>query len=180
MSQSEDLKEIRTALAPLTKLPVIKTDSQYDKAREQFKMIGQIEKMIAAKKDPIIKPLNESLKQIRALFKPYEQQIEELSGVWGDILGEYANAREIKRIEALNAIENDKRLKNPGTIQARLDAVEDRPDGTMKVKKLEIFAPDEIPREYLTINEVLIRKTLLAGDEVPGCRMIDTLTVTKR
>jgi len=179
-NQSEDLKEIKLALEPLTKLPSIKNDTQYDKAREQFKLIGQVQKMIKAKKDPIIKPLNESLKRIRELFKPYEEQIEELSSVWGDILGEYVNAREIKRIEALNAIENDKRLKNPATIQAKLNAIDERVEGTMKIKVLEVYAPDEVPLAYFNRDDVRIRKALLAGEEVPGCRLVETLTVTKR
>lgn len=175
-----DLKEIKRDLQPLTKLPVIKTDKHYEDAREKFKLIGQLEKELKTRKEKITKPLNQALKEARDLFRPYEDQLKELSGSWADILGEYANARENARIKALEAINSDKRLKNTATIQNKLNEIESRAAGTMRIKTLDIQDPAQIPEEFWVIDEVKLRAVLIAGQEVPGARLIESLTVTKR
>ena len=50
---------------------------------------------------------------------------------------------------------------------------------TKKVKRqvLHIFNREIIPRAYLIEDEVLIRKTLLDGNKVPGCEMVEETAV---
>jgi hypothetical protein len=63
---------------------------------------------------------------------------------------------------------------------AKREEVGERSGGTMKVKKLVIDDEDLIPREYLVINEVLLRKTLLEGMHVPGAHIEEVLSVTSK
>ncbi len=177
---TEEVALIEKEISRLPQIPVIKSDTAYDKARDDYKAFREAEKLIKAKKDSVLKPLNDSVKAVKLLFKPYEDRLEVAIDAYQNVLTAYANAKEIKRLQELEKVENDKRLSNPATIQAKKDAAGQRLDGTMKIKRLVITNPALVPDEFWIIDEAKVKRALLEGLTVPGAELKEELVVTAR
>jgi hypothetical protein len=181
MSQKNYTKElavVKKAVEKAPTVPVITNDQQYDIARAQYKEFSKLAKLIKEKKDPIVKPLTEALAQVKALFRPFEITLEDAQEEYSLVLTRYANAKEIARLEGLAKIENDKRLKNPETIQARKDQVVNNLEGTRKHKVLNIYDRNAIPDNFWIVDEAMVKAALKEGIDVPGARIEEVLIVT--
>ena len=79
MDETKELSVVKVqvtkAMAAANKVE-IKTDEDMLEAGELRKKIKTVGKMLEAKKLEITKPINESLKSIRGLFKPLEDDNE--------------------------------------------------------------------------------------------------------
>lgn len=163
----------------------IKTAEQQTVAVDILAKIKQVGKLITEKKESITKPLNEALKNARALFKPIEEQYELAEKIVKDKMVEFAKAQEVKAEKITQRVENgtmkfetaaNKIVEltqtqitgNQGTVQYRT------------VKKLEIYNAMELPRKYLLPNETLIKADLMAGLEVPGAKLVEEKIVAVR
>ena len=130
-----DLKEIVNQIGNLP--AKITTEEQYLNAHGLYKSIKEAQKELDSKKQPILKPLLESAKQVRALFKPFETTLEEMSTELKSSLTLYVNEKEAARLKELERINNDGRLSKVETIMAKMEAAGERADATMKVKKVK-------------------------------------------
>lgn len=136
-------------------------------------------------------PLNALLKTIRGETKPLETRLEALVSELRGKMSEYQTDMEAKRKEEESKIaERVKSGKGNLSVESavkKIDALEtvekkvDTEAGTVKfrtVKRFEIVSISEVPMEYHVIDEVAIRKAMLAGTEVKGVRYYETQEAT--
>jgi DNA integrity scanning protein DisA with diadenylate cyclase activity len=109
-------------------------------------------KEIKSKKETITKPLNEALKNARALFAPLEEVFENADNIVGRKLLDYK-----RKIDADAA-------KQAAKIAADLESG--------KIKKLEL-----VPDQYLIVDMVAVRRDALAGIQIPGVEVYEEETV---
>lgn len=158
---------------------VIGNADDMTKATELLSKINLAGDMIKARKEAITKPLNAALASARDLFRPLETAQTEAKTIVSR-----------KMIDYQTKVENERKAEE-AKIAARVEK------GTMKIetaaKKVEALAPVEtkveaksgtvsfkevrvpkvvdetkIPREYLVLDMVKIRRDALAGIQIPG------------
>lgn len=159
-------------------------------ATELKAKLKEIGKRIKDRKEEITKPLNEALKSARQLFAPLEEQFENAETIVGRKLLAYKQKvdAEIRAKEdeiARKAAEGKIKLETAEKKMEKLD--EKRIEKTVqtshgqvqfrKIKKVRIINKDLIPDKYWVLDEVLIRKDVLAGIPVSGAEMYEEETV---
>lgn len=141
--------------------------------------LKDIGKQIKDRKEAITKPLNVALKSARELFAPLEEKYEFAENLVGRKLLDYkrkvdeeARIKEAKIAErfekgnikaetAERKIEEIQRVEK--TVQTDHGKVQFR-----KIQKVRVIDENLIPDSYWVIDQVLLRKDVLAGIVVPG------------
>ena len=156
-------------------------------------ILGKIKswtKEVTEAKEKITKPLNESLKAARSLFAPIEEQGKEAERIVKQKMIEYQTAEEEKakklteKIEA--KVEAGKMSFEKGMEKIENIEPEKRVEGSKYTltfredKKMEITNIALIPDEYWVVDEVKLRKSVLAGTEVPGTKIVIIKTPISR
>lgn len=173
------VKSNTTKAANAAEALTVESKEDMEKATELLSKINLAGDMIKKRKEEITKPLNAALKSARDLFRPIEEAQETAKRTVSQ-----------KMISYQTKIEDERRAEE-AKIAARVEK------GTMKIetaaKKVEALAPVEnkveaksgtvsfkevrvprvvdetkIPREYLVIDMVKVRRDALAGIEIPG------------
>lgn len=131
----------------------------------------ELGKEIQAKKEAITKPLNASLKEVRALFKPLEDKLDEVEKiVKGAMLEFKKKLDEERRAEILKMQESDEQelpLEVVETVKV-MNTIK-----TRKIQKLKVVWEDLIPYDYWILDEKKILEDLKKGIEVGGCELIE-------
>lgn len=167
---------------------VIKDADGMRQATEILSKINQVGDMIKRRKEEITKPLNQALKSARDLFKPIELNKSNAEQIIKNKMINYQNEQDRLAREAEAKIEArvEKGTLKPETAIKKLEAVEapekkvEAKSGSVTFKtiqKVEITDETLIPREYLELNMVLIRRDALAGKEIPGVKIVEEKTV---
>lgn len=161
----------------------IKTEAQMETAVDYLKQVKDAGKNIKEQKEKLTDPAQETLRRIRALFKPIEDNIREAEGI---IKGKMLSFDEIKQKQSESKIEKiEAKVKagNMDIVKAAKQVEKIEPKNSYEgdagkiqyrtVKKILIVDKTKIPREYLIPNEVMIRKVLLAGKKIPGIKLVE-------
>lgn len=159
-------------------------------ATELKAKLKEIGKTIKTRKEEITKPLNEALRSARELFSPLESQFDNAETIVGNKLLAYkkkvdaeirAKEEKIARDAEAGKIKIETAEKKMEKLEEKkLDTHIDTAHGRVqfrKVKRMRIIKRDLIPDQYWVIDEVLLRKDVLAGVVVPGAEMYEEETV---
>ena len=163
----------------------IKVNSQptLDQAKISLTQVKEIKKIVQEKKDSVVKPLNEALKNTRALFRPIEDKV--------DIIETYLKG-EVLRYNTKLLQEQRKREEDA---QAKIEAGATFEEATKlvantekkiyaiptrKIKRLKITDASKIERQFLVPNEQAIKEALLAGIKVSGCELVEEEIIVNR
>lgn len=153
-------------------------------ATELKAKLKDISKQIKERKEAITKPLNQALKSARDLFAPLEEKFENADNIVGRKLLEYKRKidEEARKKEEAIAKRVEQGTLKIETAERKIDEIQ-RIDKTIKtdhgqvqfrkIKKMRIVDPNLIPDKYWVIDEVLLRKEVLAGVVVPGAEMYE-------
>lgn len=141
------------------------------------------EKRLKEDKDKIMKPLNQSIKEIRAKYKPAEDIIEKAITLLNSKMSEYQMALIIKQRKEeekiANRIGEGKGKLSMETASRKIGelATIETPTSTgfRSSYVLEITKEKDIPREYLIVNEASVLQDLKKGIEIPGARLKEVL-----
>lgn len=144
--------------------------------KAKLKDIGQT---IKARKEEITKPLNVALKSARELFAPIEDQYEKAENIVGRKLIDYKQKveAEARAIEAKIAARVEKGTMKMETAEKKIEQIPTVQKtiktsfGSVqfrKIKKVRITDINMIPDQYWIIDEVKLRKDVLAGIVIPG------------
>jgi hypothetical protein len=132
-------------------------------------------------REKLTKPINESLKQIRAKYKQPSDALESLIASLRTKMTLYAT----EQAKALETAQNKIASKvstgylRPETAISKLEALpvtekeQSTPEGLVQfadVKCFEVVSIKDLPIEYHTADEVAIRKEMKAGKELSGVR----------
>jgi len=139
---------------------------------------------VKEKRETVTKPMNEALKNARALFKPLESKLEEIIKVIRGSMSTYQTA-EAQRVEieeakiAARVGEGKGKLKFDTAIRkmdniVRADDVVTTSAGTVSFRPtptLKITNELLIPREYFLVNEKLLLDNLKLGKVIQGAEI---------
>lgn len=157
----------------------ITTQEEYAGAIDLVSKLKDAGSKIKNLKESITKPLNEGLRNARALFAPIEEQFENAERIVKTKLLDYKRKvdEEARAAEAKIAARVEKGTLKLETAEKKIDAIE-RVENTTQgkvgaiqirvTKKVRITDANALPREYLVPNDVLIRKDALSGKVIPG------------
>jgi hypothetical protein len=161
----------------------IRTSEDLDGAKETLGKIAKAQKVVKARKEAITKPLMAGLKQVRDLFRPIEQTLDEAEDLTkGKMLDYYAflDKKEDKAEKKIEA-KIDEGSMSAEKAGEKLQVFEDkkREIPTMRIAKVLIEDQDKIPDEYWMLNLVKLNADVKAGREVPGAKLVYEETIRK-
>lgn len=140
---------------------VIKTHEQAMDAADFLLDVKTLGDKITARKEEITKPLNESLKSARSLFKPLEEHCAEAEKMVKEAVLSYHYKHWKRNKDTDNTIHG---LRGKVTVVERTS--------------VQITDPTAIPQQFCSPDPVKIEHALKAGIEVPGAVLITTYGIT--
>lgn len=162
-------------------LPKIVDEHSMTEATEVLSQANKYLKDLIADKETMTKPINESLKVIRAKYKPLETKLESII----DSIRKSMSMYQTEQIR-LQKIKEDKIAlrvdKGTLKVETGIRKIEELPQTATKVsaqsgkisfredKKFEVIDITMLPKEYILANEIAIRTAMKAGIELPGVR----------
>lgn len=190
MENANDLmKQLEPIKATVSKAEIaannleIKTKEDLVPATELLGKIKSVGKIIKDKKEGMTKPINEALKNIRSFFSPVELQFNNAETIVKRKMEIFNNAERLKAIKKTEVIEKkveegkmsfDKAVEKIESITP--DRKVETESGAVQFRTIkEVIIEDEklIPREYLVVDTVKVRKVALAGVEIPGVKVVE-------
>lgn len=160
----------------------ISTPKDMEKSAEILSQLNQKLDALTADKELLTKPINESLKQIRAKYKPLETLLDNAIQAIRSEQSRYQTEQiKLSRIEETKiAAKVSSGYLKPETAIKKMDAIATpeakitTDSGSLKFREdkiLKITNPLLIPREYLVINEKALLDALKAGQVIPGAEV---------
>lgn len=153
----------------------IKTAKDIEDAKEILNKIAAVKKEVLGKKNGILKPINEAVKNIRALFAPIEEKIEKGDMLVRSKMLEYS-AELKKKIDEQNKklapqvasgkVTFTEAAKQITKVQEKKEAIPIK-----KIKEVIITDRNLIPDDYWIIDVVKLRRDVLAGLPIPGTKV---------
>lgn len=189
-----ETKELTPLKAQVSKLENQANEVQILKAEDYTFAVDLVAKLkdIGSKiknvKESITKPLNEALRNARELFRPiedqftnaesivktklldYKRKIDEEARKKESVIAEKVEAGKIKLETAEKKMEKIERVET--TTRGKVGEVQVR-----KVKKVRIINEALIPRNYLALDMVAIRRDALSGIIIPGTEVYEEETI---
>ena len=157
-------------------------DETTSKAAAEIRLEGQrLLKMLETRRKFFVDPHNAFVKTINAFYKEPSDMVAGVIQSLGQKLVQYSDKVDAEKRALEAKIFADKRTL-PETKSAKIAAVPEAPKvvrsetgstGFRIDKRLEIYAPSDLPREYLIPDEKFILAALKAGKTIPGARLID-------
>ena len=165
----------------------VKTVDDLTAATELLGKIKTVGKMITSKKETITKPLNEALKNARAFFAPLEKQWWEAERIVKDKMISYQNKELAKADKKTEVIEQkveagkmsfDKAAEKIEAVTPQKNVTTDAGAAQFRtVRRVVVNDETLVPREYLMLDMVKIRKVALAGVNIAGVSVGEEHTV---
>lgn len=170
------------AIAAANALTVSNEDT-YKSAASALANVKAVSKMILARKEAITKPLNESLKSARELFRPFETDVAAAEVIikrkmvtYHDELEAAARKKEAQlqaRVER-----GTMKVDTAITKTAQIERVESKAgESYRKIRKMRITDLKKAPAQYFIVDEVRLRRDALAvggiGEVMPGVEVYE-------
>ena len=178
-------KKVDSALA-LSQTIEINDDKTLVKGIDFLKNIKTVGKAIKQQKDKLLVPARNVVTEIRDMFRVTEGNFAEAEkNVKKKILTYNLKVEEANRIkEEKIAARVEKKTLKPETAVRKMEEIKEAPTqgnvgkvSMRTVRKVEITDETAIPRKYLSLNMVLIRKAALAGVVIPGTKVVEEKTL---
>ena len=153
--------------------------------------IKRIEKAITAEKEKMTRPLLDALEVERARWRPAEAKVKEALATIDKKILAYNDAIEAerKRKEAQIAARVERGTMKAETAVAKLDQLVEAPtniateNGSISYRVDKVVAITNkalIPQQFLIVDEVAVKRALLAGATVPGAELQERKTIVNK
>jgi len=177
----EETKEITLAKQQSNKLfqkvEEIKITSKISlgAAKETLSEITTSQKTIKGIREGMTKPINESLKKIRALFAPVEDNLKEANqqlklkmSIYNEKIKKEVEEKKAEIAERVESgdIDFGKASKQIERADQKVEAIP-----TRKIREVQVIDEAKIPKKYWALDMVLLRKDAMAGVEIPGVKV---------
>ena len=149
----------------------------FELAESLLNKISYGQKALKELRESITKPAEESLRNLRALFIPIENNLKEANA---ELKGKMKGYNDRVKIEAdikkalitekveSGEISFEKASKQIEKVEQKVEAMP-----TRKMKVIEIVDEAKIPKQYWELDMVSIRRDALAGVEIPGIKVVE-------
>ena len=173
----KDITALEQRTVVISKEAELKITSQ-EKLKQANEILSRLKiakGYIKEKKDSIVKPLSIALKNARELFKPLEEKVN--AAEYALKSGVLAYSKQVSEAIAKQKEVITKKVESGETSFEKASGQIEKTEAkraefkTRKNKKLVIIDETKIPREYLVVNETLLRKDLMAGKIVAGAKL---------
>lgn len=160
------------------KLPdTIATKQAYEDAAHNMKLIKCLAKDAEAEKKLLIDPLNEVIKRIKELFKPFETKVEQKEIELKQQMSSYLLEAK-KQINKINGDLSSGKIKKASTAVKKQNELQ----ATSNIRKVwTAICVDEskTPREFLVPDEASIKDALKNGVKVAGWKyeQVETIVI---
>lgn len=175
-TKSKEIVEVEKQITPVLQefnQLVIKTPEDYNIAVSVGGHIKKAQKFVTEKKELITKPLNEALKNTRAMFKPFEDQLDQAELDLKRKMLTFKKEEEAKRVKLEERVERGTMKQE--TLVNKVQEMTTKTTSTeigksTVVKRTEYVVVDKskIPLEYLVPDMVAIRQAFKLGKVVEG------------
>lgn len=169
---------------------MIDSQESLSQATDILSQIKTAAKGVKAQKELITKPLNESLKAARDLFRPIEADLETAERTIKDKMLDYSNEVEEEARKKAAKLEDrvERGTMRTDTAMRKMDEIEtvgssvQGEKGSVQfrtVRAIKIVDPTKIPLKYLSNEKVLaaisaaVRTDVLNGTKVDGVEIIE-------
>lgn len=194
---TKELKVVEKEVQTLTSAGrdfLVKTEEDKIKAAEIRERVKQGLKTVEERRTAITKPINESLKSINDLFRPFKENLDGIVKHLDSQINLYMIEQEEIARKEREKIEArvEKGTMKAETAAAKIEVLKD-PKATVststggklistKVPKFEVVDVDLLPKEYLMADEkkIAIAVTKLRLKEIPGVRIWEEFQMTSR
>lgn len=156
----------------------IREQSDYQACAAALAKIKAIRKIGQEEKEEFTKPLNALLKATNAHFKPFFDYLDNTEEIKKGEMVIFLNEQEVKA-EKIQAKFNSGEIKKVSTLlgkQAELQTTSEDAN-VRRLNVVEIVDEKKIPREYLVPDMVRIKAALLAGESVPGAKIVEKKSI---
>ena len=149
----------------------------FELAESLLNKISYGQKALKELRESITKPAEESLRNLRALFIPIENNLKEANA---ELKGKMKGYNDRVKIEAdikkalitekveSGEISFEKASKQIEKVEQKVEAMP-----TRKMKVIEIVDEAKIPKQYWELDMVSIRRDALAGVEISGIKVVE-------
>lgn len=160
-------------LYEVSAVPEIRTQDDLNGATVLLSEFNRKLDTLKEEREKVTKPLNEALKAERARFKPYEDKLTEAVASIKAGMSAFLVHQEEERKKAMESL----KAGDTDAVQAVATIAENQSKGAktdtgsvsfVDVKKWRVVDENLIPREYLTINEDMVKESMKEGKAVPG------------
>ena len=159
----------------IAELPAeIATQEEYDRTYEVGKSVHSLYKIIDKKEKSITKPINDSLKQIRDLFRPHKTRVKNVEDDLKDRREVFIKKQDEEAAKKESQIEGrlERGTMKEETAVGKLAEIEETKaetrGGMTSVLVVKVTNIRELPEEYLEVNESAIKAAYREGKEIPG------------
>jgi hypothetical protein len=177
----QEIELIENSIKPIIKqadILVVETEDDVDTASQFLRKIKDAEIILEDKRKEFTAPLNTSLKAINSTFKEMKEPlILARDSIQVKILSWRKEEQRKKDEEAKRLAEIVSKEKEEGNLE-EIEPVKLEPEkiktniGNTQVRKywnFKVFNVEDIPREYLQLNETKVRTAIRNGvREIPG------------
>ena len=175
------IQKIEKEIATIEKPIAITTPTHLSEAVSDLSKANNLLDALIADRELITKPINQSLKEIRAKYKPAQDRLESFIGSLKQEIARYATVTENARLEAESRI--SQRVK-PGSGNLSIEKAAEKMAALPTVEKniateagaitfIDTIVPVVmdvalLPAPYLLPNMPAIRQALKEGTRLPG------------
>jgi len=182
----DQIKEKSSAMQGMVDETKVTNEDELNVVADKIKNIKQLGKFIKQEKEKFTKPAQAIINEARTKYLPYEKMCDSAEAQLKVKAGAYMTKVEderIKKEESIAARAENGQLKDDTAVRKMEELGEEKKTvATVSGAKLtlktvkEVVVADEtkIPREYLVLDMVKIRKVALAGVEIPGVEVKET------
>lgn len=185
-NHNDDVKVLEKEIIPFIKKSEslkIKTPDDMAVAAETLSNINKYADAVKKKQESLTKPLNEALKNIRAMFAPLKDSLDDaILKIRGAMTTYQTESKRIADNEAAKIAARVGEGKGKISVDTAVKKMSeiDKPKNTVTVEngqikfktvqKFEIIDVSLLPKEYILPDEVKIRAVMKIGTQLPGVR----------
>lgn len=191
---TKEIAKIEKNIGPVVDVAVslkkITNPSNMVTATELLSQINQYADQIDEKKQEITKPLNTALKSVRGLFAPLEKRLEagrdNIRALMGQFQTEQVKIQREEEAKLAARVRDGKGGLKAETAARKMDEL-DKPEqnvvaqsGSVQFRTVRKFKVDSIlfmiektGVQYILVDEVAVRKAMIAGVAIPGVEYYD-------
>jgi predicted house-cleaning NTP pyrophosphatase (Maf/HAM1 superfamily) len=159
--------------------------SSYQLANDLLKQVVSEKKRLVEREKWVLNPLEESVKRLKALFLQPKKALLNAETVLKSSIAAYKKQQEEEaQKKMLQAASSDNHHEIRGLVALAAEAVPVTEGvSTYETWTFEVEDPLQVPREFLTVDEVLVRAYVKKNkhhSQIPGIRVFTKTTVAVR
>jgi hypothetical protein len=195
--EAQTLERSTSVMVDAAESWVIQSEADVEDASKYLKVIADSKKTIEERRQFLVRPLNNHVSSINEMFKRFLAPALEADRILRGKISTFRTEQQKARLEEQRRVnEAAAALQRKLSDEAAAEGVEAPkvmaptvlpPPATIgnasmrKVWKFDVLDDELVPRDYLVVDESLIRKAMAAGvREIPGVRIYQDEQVTIR